>query len=77
MKNRPKTLELLIKRGSKIDYNKRDFGDKYRNKINGFIYASEKGSIFIIELLLSFPVEYGIDASADNNFALCFASNNG
>ena len=74
MNNRPKTLELLIKRGSNIDYTKKDF--TIYNNVNGFNYASMKGYISIVKLLLSLPASHGIDASAGNNYAIRMASDN-
>ena len=88
MRNRPKTLELLIKKECKIDYNKKDFINKmngfnfinkkdFFNKMNGFNYASDKGYIKIVLLLLSLSEGYKIDPSAQDNHAIKHASSNG
>ena len=38
-RDRPKTLELLIKRGIKIDYNKKDFRYEAKGEMNGDMVA--------------------------------------
>ena len=73
--NKPKILELLIKRGCKIDYTKKIF-TIHGFKVNGFSLASWVDHIEILKLLL-LPSFCGIDPSASDNYAIKMASKKG